>query len=77
MGKYDDAIRDYRFILIINPHHVTALKNLGIVLKNMKRYEESSIQFQKCLQINPNDNESLKYLKEIENLKKQKLRQMN
>jgi hypothetical protein len=43
----------------------------------MKRYEESSIQFKKILQIKPNDQEALKNLKEIENLKKQKLRQMN
>jgi tetratricopeptide (TPR) repeat protein len=78
MGKYDDAITDYRFILIaINSHHIPALSNLGIILKNMKRYEESSIQFKKILQIKPNDQEALKNLKEIENLKKQKLRQMN
>jgi tetratricopeptide (TPR) repeat protein len=77
IGKYDQAIEDFSYVLQVDSKHIPALKNLGIVLKNMKRYEESSVQFQKCIQINPDDNEALKYLKEIENIKKQKLRQMN
>ena len=70
LGTYDQAVKDFNYVLQNDSKNIDSLKNLGIVLKNMKRYEESSIQFKKILQIKPDDNETLKYLKEIENLKK-------
>jgi protein O-mannosyl-transferase len=70
LGKYDDAIRDFRQVLNINANYIPDLENMGSLLKKMKRYEESSIQLKKILQIKPNDQEALKNIKEIEELKK-------
>jgi tetratricopeptide (TPR) repeat protein len=71
LGKYDLAITDFFHVLQVDPKHVSALNNMGIVLIKMKRYEDSSVQFRKILRIKPDDDKSLKYLKEIESLKKQ------
>ena len=70
LGRYDQAVEDLNYVLQNDPKNVDALRNLGIVLKNMRRYEEASAQLKKILQIKPDDNETLKYLKEIENHEK-------
>jgi tetratricopeptide (TPR) repeat protein len=70
LGRYDQAVEDLNYVLQNDPKNIDALRNLGIVLKNMRRYEEASAQLKKILQIKPDDNETLKYLKEIENHEK-------
>lgn len=69
-GRHHAAVMDYRLILTQQTFHIPSLNNLGMLLKDMKRYEEAAIQFRKLLQIKPDDKEALKYLNEIENLKK-------
>ncbi|PKN78932.1 MAG: hypothetical protein CVU51_15395 [Deltaproteobacteria bacterium HGW-Deltaproteobacteria-1] len=70
LGKHDLAVKDFNNVLKIDSRHINALKKLGIVLKNMERYDESSIQYGKILQIKPDDQDALQALSELKRLKK-------
>jgi len=69
LGKNDQAFEDFSYVLQVDSKNISALNHLGILLKNMKRYEDSAAQFRKILQIKPDDNDAIKYLKEMEILK--------
>jgi len=68
LGQFEDAAKDFRQVLNKIPNHLPALKNMGLVLQEMGRYEESAKQYRKILQINPDDQNTRKLLKEIVNL---------
>jgi tetratricopeptide (TPR) repeat protein len=69
LGQFEDAAKDFRQVLNKIPNHLPALKNMGLVLQEMGRYEESAKQYRKILQINPDDQNTRKLLKEIVNLR--------
>ncbi|MDE1728422.1 tetratricopeptide repeat protein [Candidatus Nitrosotalea okcheonensis] len=49
----EDALVAYDKALEIDPNHVSAWNNKGIVLSRLKRFEESLICYDKAIEINP------------------------
>ena len=70
LGKDDLAVKDFTDVLKINSRHIGALKRMGIMLKNRERYEESSAQYEKIIQIKPDDQDALQALSELRRFKK-------
>lgn len=58
-GDFSQAETYFRKVLAIEPSHATALNNLGVVLKDMDRLNESLECYQKILQVTPNTMEVL------------------
>ncbi len=52
-GNYDDALAAYDKALEIDPNHVSAWNNKGIVLSRLKRFEESITCYDKAIEIDP------------------------
>ncbi|PIV27968.1 MAG: hypothetical protein COS36_03850, partial [Candidatus Altarchaeum sp. CG03_land_8_20_14_0_80_32_618] len=55
LKRYEEAEKEYREAIKINPKDADAHNNLGILLKNLKRYEEAEKEFREAIKINPND----------------------
>lgn len=49
----EDALVAYDKVLEIDPNHVSAWNNKGIILSRLKRFEESIICYDKAIEINP------------------------
>ena len=54
-GRFDEAIKNYRQAIQLNPNYAEALNNLGIALADKGRFGEAIEAFSKAIQINPND----------------------
>ena len=54
-GNYRLAISTYRDALIKNPNSIQAHYNLGIALAKVERYEQAITEWEKVLQIDPNN----------------------
>ncbi len=52
-GNYDDALAAYDKALEVDPNHVSAWNNKGIVLSRLKRFEESITCYDKAIEIDP------------------------
>ena len=52
-GNNEDALVAYDKALEIDPNHVSAWNNKGIVLSRMKQFEESIICYDKAIELNP------------------------
>jgi len=52
-GNYDDALVAYDKALEIDPSHVSAWNNKGIVLSKLKRFEESISCYDKAIELDP------------------------
>ncbi|XP_012277684.1 small glutamine-rich tetratricopeptide repeat-containing protein alpha isoform X1 [Orussus abietinus] len=59
LGKYDDAIKDSRTALAIDPSYSKAYGRLGIAYASLERYREAKECYQKALEMEP-DNEGYK-----------------
>ncbi len=70
LGKHDLAVKDFTDVLKIESRHIGALKRMGIVLKNRKRYKKSFAQYEKILQIKPDDQDALQALAELKRFQK-------
>ncbi|MGI0066747.1 MAG: tetratricopeptide repeat protein, partial [Nitrosotalea sp.] len=52
-GNNDDALVAYDKALEIDPNHISAWNNKGIILSRLKRFEESVGCYDKAIEINP------------------------
>ncbi|MBI2931137.1 MAG: tetratricopeptide repeat protein [Planctomycetes bacterium] len=58
-GKTEDARRRYRELVQIKPDHVMAWNNLGMVCRELTRYDESLEALQQALKLAPNNSSVL------------------
>jgi len=68
-GDYPAAERGFLEVLRVQPNHVGAIGNLGIVYARMNRNDQAITEYQRALRLSPNDesillNLGLVYLKE-------------
>ena len=54
LNKFEEAEKEYREAIKINPDYADAHNNLGALLQNLKRYEETEKEFREAIKINPN-----------------------
>ncbi len=52
-GNNDDALIAYDKALELDPNHVSAWNNKGIVLSRLKRFEEAIVCYDKAIEIEP------------------------
>jgi tetratricopeptide (TPR) repeat protein len=70
MGKPDMAVKEYRKALELNPQHLHAIKNMGIVFAyDLHDSKEAVKAFEKALAIAPNDPDAELLKQEIQKLK--------
>jgi len=55
LRRYEEAEKEYREVIRINPNDACAHTDLGILLKDLNRYKESVKEFREVIRINPND----------------------
>ena len=55
LNKFEEAEKEYREAIKINPDYADAHNNLGALLQNLKRYEEAEKEYREAIKINPND----------------------
>jgi Tfp pilus assembly protein PilF len=53
MGRYDEAMSNYRKVIELKPAHVEAIMNLGNVLRSMGEVDEAISCFNQALEIKP------------------------
>ncbi|MCT4320154.1 tetratricopeptide repeat protein [Elizabethkingia anophelis] len=54
LGDFEEAIKQYKFCLEINPNNAQAWKNLGSIYYELQDHEEEIKCYDKALKINPN-----------------------
>lgn len=59
LGNYSEAIKYFKKVLILKPHQVDALNEIGLCYANIQKYDNAISSFSKALEIRPNDNEIL------------------
>ena len=57
-GQYDNALRQFKKTLAINPNYAKAYVNIGIMYRVMKNYEKSIEHFNRALQLDPSSPEA-------------------
>jgi Tfp pilus assembly protein PilF len=62
MGRIDEAVVHYQKALELNPNHVDAHNNLGILLANMGQADAAIAHFRKALETSPHAVRVLKNL---------------
>ena len=53
LGDYEQAIREFRAALALNPNYVFALNNLGNVYGKLQQYRRAAEYFERVLQLDP------------------------
>ncbi|OQX22666.1 MAG: hypothetical protein BWK75_00190 [Candidatus Altiarchaeales archaeon A3] len=61
-GNFEEAEKEYKEAIKINPNFATAHYNLESLLINLTRYEEAEEEFREAIKINPNFAEAHAYL---------------
>lgn len=51
--KFDDAVRFYKRVLLLNPDHAEACNNLGRVLQTQGKPKEASIYYARAIVLMP------------------------
>jgi tetratricopeptide (TPR) repeat protein len=54
LKRYDEAEKEYREAIRINPNLAVPHYNLGNLLKDLKRYDEAEKEYREVIRINPN-----------------------
>ncbi|PKM92085.1 MAG: hypothetical protein CVU81_02380 [Euryarchaeota archaeon HGW-Euryarchaeota-1] len=54
LKRYENAEKEFREAIRINPNLAEAHNNLGILLKDLNRYDEAEKVFREVIRINPN-----------------------
>jgi len=52
--NFEEAEKEFREAIKINPNYADAHNNLGILLQNLNRYEEAEKEYRESIRINPN-----------------------
>lgn len=68
LGLWQEAIADFLLSLEVNPVSVLAEFSIGECYLRLGEYQLAKEQFEKALQIDPNDELSLQFLKEVNGL---------
>ncbi|MBS4535301.1 tetratricopeptide repeat protein [Clostridium sp. D2Q-14] len=55
LGNYNEAIKYFNKVLIIEPKQVDALNEIGLCYANLKRFDEAISSFSKAIEIKPKD----------------------
>jgi Tfp pilus assembly protein PilF len=58
-NQYNDAVRFYDLVLDLDPNHVDALNNKGIILWANRKYKLAINHFDKVLELDPKNSEAL------------------
>jgi tetratricopeptide (TPR) repeat protein len=53
LNRYEEAEKEYKEALRINPDDALAHYNLGVLLYELKRYDEAEKEYREALRINP------------------------
>ena len=53
-NKLEIAQNFYNQILEVDPNHIHALNNLGVIFKTLEEYQKAKVCYEKALKINPN-----------------------
>jgi tetratricopeptide (TPR) repeat protein len=53
--KYEEAEKEFRVVLQINPDDATAHSNLGVLLEDQERYDEAEKEYKEAIRIDPDD----------------------
>jgi len=53
--KREIGVKYFEKVIKINPNYADAHNNLGVLLSDLKRYEEAEKEFREAIRINPND----------------------
>jgi len=70
LGKPDVALKEYRRALELNPNHLFALKNMGVVFAYDLRDADQAVKaFEKALALAPNAPDAEQLKQEIQKLK--------
>ncbi|PKP56543.1 MAG: hypothetical protein CVT88_10080, partial [Candidatus Altiarchaeales archaeon HGW-Altiarchaeales-1] len=54
LNEFEEAEKEYRKAIRINPNYAGAHNNLGLLLQNLKRYKEAEKEYREAIRINPN-----------------------
>jgi tetratricopeptide (TPR) repeat protein len=54
LQRYDEAEKEYREAIKINPNLAVAHYNLGVLLKDLQRYDEAEKEYREAIRLNPN-----------------------
>jgi hypothetical protein len=63
--RFNEAEKEFREAIEINPKYVEAIHDLGVSLANLKRYEEAENEWRKALIINPYFSPAIENLNKI------------
>jgi superkiller protein 3 len=47
--QYDSALKSYRKVLELEPNHVEAQNNIGVIFWNLKALDKAEVEFKKAL----------------------------
>ncbi|RJP28044.1 MAG: tetratricopeptide repeat protein [Candidatus Omnitrophota bacterium] len=56
-GKYEEAIKEFRDLIDIEPQSFEGYQNLGVVYAVLRRYDEAKDNFETALKLSPNSSE--------------------
>ena len=66
-GRYNEAFRQYREALRLNPNEPAAYNNIGTLLFRQGKWEEAARFFRRALELNPAYSEARENLGKAEN----------
>jgi len=49
LKQYDSALKSYRKVLELEPNHVEAQNNIGVIFWNLKALDKAEVEFKKAL----------------------------
>lgn len=65
-GNYDVAVLQLRKVISVYPHYLRARQLLSLLLIQRGEYRKAERELQKCLRLDINNTDTLRYLKEVE-----------
>jgi tetratricopeptide (TPR) repeat protein len=66
LGEYEEAIKNYEFVLKDYPNDVAALNNVGWIYAQFGENSKAALYFEKVLEIDPNDEYASANLKDVQ-----------
>ena len=64
-GRDEESLREYSEVVRLNPQHVVARINHGVMLARYNRMEEAIREFETALALDPNNTSARDYLKQV------------
>ncbi|CEG12360.1 hypothetical protein MSIBF_A2190001 [groundwater metagenome] len=54
LKRFEEAEKEYREAIRLNPNYADAHNNLGNLLGDLKRFEEAEKEYREAIRLNPN-----------------------